>query len=95
LVTITMTPTGVAGMASRVTASGHDRSRDWWPLTDDRSAALLVRVWLEDAAGTFRARVTAVGLNGSEDRTIALASSPDDVTAAVSEWLMKFSATGR
>jgi hypothetical protein len=60
------------------------------PLTDDRSAALLVRVWLEDGGDTFRARVTAMGLDGSDDRTVALASSPDDVTDAVNEWLRKF-----
>jgi len=62
-------------------------------LTDDRSAALLVRVWLEDGADTFRARVTAVGLDGAGDRTIAVTSSPDAVTSAVSEWLREFSAT--
>jgi hypothetical protein len=59
-------------------------------LTDDGSAALLVRVWLEDGIETFRARVTAVGRCGSDDRTIALATSPSDLVAAVSEWLDQF-----
>jgi hypothetical protein len=59
-------------------------------LTEDRSAALLVRVWLEDGIETFRARVTAVGTCGSDDRTIALAASSSDLIAAVSEWLEEF-----
>jgi hypothetical protein len=60
-------------------------------VTDDRSAALLVRVWLEDGADQFRARVTAVGLDASEeDRTVALASSPREVVDAVGDWLDRF-----
>ena len=60
---------------------------------DDRSAALLVRVWLE--GGTeFRARVTAVGRDGphepGEDVTVALASSPGDVVDAVRDWIDDF-----
>jgi hypothetical protein len=61
---------------------------------DDRSAALLVRVWLEDGTGEFRARLSAVAGNGpdepGEDRTVALASSPRDVLDAVSHWLDGF-----
>jgi hypothetical protein len=63
-------------------------------VTDDRSAALLVRVWLEGGADQFRARVTAVGLEASEDRTIALASSPGEVVDAVRDWLDEFLRTG-
>jgi hypothetical protein len=57
---------------------------------EDRSAALLVRVWLEDGAEHFRARVTAVGMDGSEDRTVALAASTSDLIDAVSRWLDDF-----
>ncbi len=60
-------------------------------MTDDRSASLLVRVWLEGGTDRFRARVTAVALDASEeDRTIAVASSPSDVIDAVSRWLDEF-----
>jgi hypothetical protein len=60
-------------------------------VTDDRSSALLVRVWLEGGTDEFRARVTAVGLDTSEeDRTVALASSPREVMDAVGNWLDRF-----
>lgn len=62
-------------------------------LAEDRSAALLVRVWLE--GGTeFRARVTAVGRDDphdpGDDVTVALASSPGDVLGALRDWLDDF-----
>lgn len=63
-------------------------------MADDRSAALVVRVWSEDHPDHFRARVTAVGLDGSEDRTVAVASSHQEVLDAVSEWLDEFSVSG-
>ncbi|MGY1636879.1 hypothetical protein ACI78V_09520 [Geodermatophilus sp. SYSU D00742] len=59
-------------------------------MTDDRSAALLVRVWLEDG-DRFRARLTAVGPDAAEtEQTVGLASSPSDVVDAVSHWLDQF-----
>ena len=64
-------------------------------VTDERSAALLLRVWLEDGTDEFRARVTAVGLESpGEDRTIAVATSPSQVLDAVSHWLDEFVRTG-
>lgn len=63
--------------------------REKGDVTDDRSAALLVRVWLEEG-GEFRARVTAAGMHGAEDRTVALAASRGDVLDAVSAWLDEF-----
>jgi len=64
-------------------------------VTDDRSAALLIRVWLEDGTEQFRARVTAVGLDASEeDRTVAVASSPPEVVDAVGDWLDRFVGQG-
>ena len=63
-------------------------------MRDDRSAALLVPVWLEDGSDEFRARLIAVGGDAAdtplEDRTVALASSPGDVLDAVSHWLEQF-----
>lgn len=59
-------------------------------MTEDRSAALLLRVWLEDGTDQFRARVTAVGLDTEEDRTVAVASSPSEVVDAVGDWLDRF-----
>jgi hypothetical protein len=58
---------------------------------DNRSAVLLIRVWLEGADDAFRARLTAPGLPGdgapTEETTVAVAASPQDVVAAVEEWL--------
>jgi hypothetical protein len=59
-------------------------------LTKDRSAALLVRIWLEDGAVSFRARMTAVGMQGARDQTVALAASTTDVIDAVGKWLDEF-----
>ncbi len=60
-------------------------------MANDRSAALLVRVWLEDGPESFRARVTAVGREAAaDDATVAVASSPGDVVSAVRAWLEEF-----
>ena len=60
----------------------------------DRSAALLVRVWLEDGAQVFRGRLmcteTSPGGRGAEEVAVALASSPRDVVDAVRAWLGQF-----
>lgn len=59
-------------------------------MVDHRSAALLIRVWFEDA-GIFRARLltqedVAAGMP-AEEVTVAVASSPDSVLDAVRNWL--------
>jgi hypothetical protein len=63
-------------------------------LDGDRSAALLIRVWLEDGTRDFRGRLatidTSPGPRGGEEATVALASSPSEVIAAVHEWLDAF-----
>ena len=65
------------------------------PLSDERSAALLVRVWLEGGTDRFRARVSAVGPDGAPDhRTIAVAASPSEVLDAVRHWLDRFLSDG-
>jgi hypothetical protein len=62
-------------------------------VVDDRSSALLVRVWLE-GAGAFRARLTTLGGATEEsppdEVTVAVASSPRDVLDAVRDWLDDF-----
>jgi hypothetical protein len=61
----------------------------------DRSAALLVRVWLEGGGrGSFRARLTAVDTSGAsgpdEGVTVAVSSSPGEVVDALRDWLEDF-----
>ncbi len=59
-------------------------------MVDPPGAALLIRVWLEDA-GEFRARLLTpayVAAGGrAEEITVAVASSPGEVLAAVRAWL--------
>jgi hypothetical protein len=59
-------------------------------VSDVRSAALLVRIWLEED-DSFRARLTAVGAPSADGwdtgTTVALGSSPEEVLQAVSSWL--------
>jgi len=63
-------------------------------LDDDRSAALVIRVWLERETDQFRGRLTAIdtspGSDGGDGATVAVASSPREVTDAVSQWLDDF-----
>ena len=70
----------------------------WLPEHDvwdgDRSAVLLVRVWLEDGVESFRARLTSMdtttGRGAAQEGTAAVASSPGDVVEAVRAWLDEF-----
>ena len=63
-------------------------------LHNDRSAALVIRVWLDRGTGQFRSRVTAAdtsaGAAFGDEVTVAVASSPGEVMDAVSEWLHGF-----
>jgi hypothetical protein len=59
-------------------------------VADDRSAALLLRVWTEEGSDQFRARLMAIGPGQGSDRTVAVASSPDEVLAAVGRWLDEY-----
>ena len=64
-------------------------------MSDERSAALLVRVWLEGGSDRFRARVSAVGPDGAlDDRTIAVTASPSELLDAVRHWLDEFLSDG-
>lgn len=63
-------------------------------LNDDRSAALLIRVWVEEGAGSVRSRVSSIDTSGGEDTgeiTVAVTESTDDVLQAVRRWLDDFS----
>ena len=61
---------------------------------DDRSSVLLIRVWFEDGAGSFRARLTTVGprwgRDPGEEVAVAVAASPAAVSDAVRAWLLSF-----
>jgi len=58
---------------------------------DDRTAVLVVRVWLEDGPSGFRGRLTTVGPSQHpDDVTVGLASAPEDVVEAVQKWLAGF-----
>lgn len=63
-------------------------------MAEEPSAVLLLRVWLEGEEGAFRARLSAIGgPAGSptpEESTVAVAASPEDVVAAVEQWLADF-----
>jgi hypothetical protein len=58
-------------------------------LSNDRSATLVIRVWREDD-DAFRSRLTSLdtspGSDG-EELSVGLATSPDEVVAAVRSWL--------
>lgn len=65
---------------------------------EERSAALLVRVWTE-GGGAFRARLTAVDTSAGgpagaapagEEVTLTVTASPGEVLDAVRAWLDRF-----
>jgi hypothetical protein len=62
-------------------------------LDEDRSASLLVRVWIE--SGTqFRARLTNVDTSpdakSGQEVNVGVASTPSDVLTMVGTWLSEF-----
>jgi hypothetical protein len=63
-------------------------------LDDDRSAALLIRVWVEDGIDELRARLTTMDAAGGAgpggQTTFAVASSTGEVLDAVRRWLNEF-----
>jgi len=64
-------------------------------MPEDRSFALLIRVWFEDQADNLRARVTALAGSSEHDEcerkridmTIAIATTPCEAVDSASEWL--------
>jgi hypothetical protein len=82
---------------SRLSASGVLRSVtciEVVTLNYDRSAALVVRVWLEGETGQFRSRLTtgdtSPGSAFGDEVTVAVVSSPRELMNAVSDWLQEF-----
>jgi hypothetical protein len=76
-----------------------ERDEVEWTVTldQDRSASLLVRVWLESATDGFRARLTSVDTSPGDDDaevTVGVVSSPTDVLAVVRTWLNTFLGPG-
>jgi hypothetical protein len=64
-------------------------------VNEDRAAALLVRVWVEEGSDQFRARLTALDTSGAsgaagEQQTIAVVASPSDAADALRRWLEDF-----
>jgi hypothetical protein len=64
-----------------------------------RSAALVVRVWIEGGGPEgFRARLTtgdpAAGPDAADAVTVAVAATPEAVVEAVRAWLRDFVAAG-
>lgn len=63
-------------------------------VTEEPSAVLLVRVWLEGEEGAFRARVSGIGgpagSAAPEESSLAVTASPRDVVVAVERWLDDF-----
>jgi hypothetical protein len=62
-------------------------------LNDDRSATLIIRVWLEGGANNFRGRLTAVDTSAGHEGgelTLGVTSSADALVDAVHAWLDEF-----
>jgi hypothetical protein len=75
-----------AGLPFRVTSR-------WAVTVEDRSAVLILRVWVEDGMDSFRARLTTVDPDddgGTEGQTFRVVSSPGDALDAVREWFAAF-----
>lgn len=63
-------------------------------LNDNRSAALLSRVWVEEGSDGFRGRVNSIDTSGDpegrDEITFAVASSTSEVLDSVRRWLDEF-----
>jgi hypothetical protein len=94
--TVNSTSVGRAGLGrlQRLGITLGDGAGEGVLLREDRSAVLLLRVWLESDAEGFRARLTEMGVGDpegpAEDHTYAVAASPRDVLRSVSQWLDEF-----
>jgi hypothetical protein len=60
---------------------------------DGRSGVLLLRVWTEEAGERFRARISSLGADSS-DQAVAVAADPDRVIEMIRDWLGQFTGPG-
>jgi hypothetical protein len=63
--------------------------------SSERAAALVIRAWIEPEPGRpasagLRARITYSTDLSATDKTELVAASPDEITAAVTDWLERF-----
>lgn len=56
-----------------------------------RTGVLIVRVWMEpDHPTVLRARITQVGDNTRDERSVAVSSSSEEICAIVRRWIATF-----
>jgi hypothetical protein len=58
----------------------------------DRVGVMVVRVWIEEPSGSFRARLTRTLDVNDSDQSTHVASTREEILAIVSEWLDVFCA---
>ena len=57
----------------------------------DRTGLLIVRLWIEgNARDGFRARITQTLDAGGQERSVAMAGTPQDVCTVVQNWVDEF-----
>jgi hypothetical protein len=56
----------------------------------DRTGILVLRVWMEDAADGFRARVTHTLDSAGPEKALSAAASPDQIYAIIRAWVEAF-----
>lgn len=61
------------------------------PNPSDRTGLLIVRLWIEgNATDGFRARITQTLDSAGTERAVAMAGTPEDVSAVVQNWVDEF-----
>lgn len=59
-------------------------------MSRQRTSVLLIRVWLEEEPPTLRARIIQRSDAAGPDQTLTIATTVEDVNAAVTWWLRTF-----
>jgi hypothetical protein len=62
-------------------------------VNEDRSATLILRVWVEGGTGDLRGRLTSLDTSAGQEAdevTVTVASSPGALVDAVGAWLEEF-----
>ncbi len=60
----------------------------------NRSGVLLLRVWTEESGARFRARISSLGADSS-DQEVAVAADPERAIEMVRRWLGQFTGPDR